>query len=685
MIGYNLEMAKLFIYNAKKSKSFPYCDISLFADEKNPLIMLGEIKLNIPENKKILQFIFDSFKKHYQILSIDSLVNNLELRLESALQKTNQELQVELIRRNKKEWLEKCSLLIGAMEEKMVHFTYLGDEMEIFLIRGNKIINVLNGRASNKINPLKIFTHITSGSLNGNDNLLFCNSALLDYFSQEKLRKVILSNPPEKACQYLKSLIITELESKTSVIAAIFKISSFKIKETLPPLPQEQEIEIEAKSSPLPMPQIISSPPIFKKWLEIFLNKLNFLLDFLKKIKSLAVKIAPFFKEKFSIKKLKEKIAVLKIKFKFLSPYHKIILLTCLFLFLLFAQSIAFLGGKQIAKKQQIEENKITMEIQDKQIDIEISLNYGDKEKAEKTALETKLMIQKLSSRTEKQKNLIKELEEKNQILLNKARDIFIAKPELIASLSSLKESFNPQKLFFSGQELYALDLESNIFSKTVLQNKETSFNEMPSEEKFKAAVLLDNENLLLVDAEGKLSKLNLKENSLTDYKINSEKEKEIRDAAIYQDKLYLLDIKNNQILKYKKIQNEFSEEANWLKEKMTLEDSTSFAIDGNVYLTKENGQILKLYKGKIENFNISNLKGEPIKEKIKVFTDLEMKFIYLLDSLNKRVVIINKENKTIEKQLKCEEFFAVNNLLILEKEKKIYLLSERNLFEIKI
>lgn len=684
---YNLEIAKLLIHNPKKSGSRLYCYAHYSLERNDSIIMIGEIKPNSQENKKILELIFEAFKKHFKapFLENNNNFNNLELHFESALQKTNQEIQLELIRQNKKEWLEKCGLVIGVAKGKFAHFTYLNNRTEIFLIRDNRISSISEASASEKINPFKIFTNISSGVLKSNDRLLVCNSTLLDFFSQEKLKKVASSYPPELACQHLKSLIAQELDPKTSIGAVMMKVS-FAEQEKEPELtPLAEEIEIQEVISPAPenMEIIENKRVAFKK---SFWDKINLLIKTLGKITQIIFSI---FRNIFSFRKIKEKIINVKNKFKFLSRYHKIIILSCVFLLLLFIQSIAFLGGKRLAEKQKIEENNAKQKIVEKQQEVEVLLNYQNKEKAEDTLTEIETMISALPSKNERQLAMIEELKNKNQELLNKTRDIYLVKSNLLIDFSSLKENFSPQKFLLSGQSFYSFDLKNASLFQSDIINKNTVYEKIKTENYFQTIALLNKKNILLVDAKGSLLKYNLKEKTSAPYNIKSSREKEIGDAIIYQDKLYLLDLKSNQILKYQNTENEFSQETNWLKESADLKGVVSFAIDGDIYAAKLNGEIIKLFKGKKQDFNLDlkfdkqNAAEAP--KPIKIITETDTKYLYLLDALNERVVIIDKINKKIYKQLKNEEISKARDFMVLEKEGKIYLLTDHKILEINL
>lgn len=690
MPEYSLETGKLLIHNSKKSDSFIFSSLYSFRLQKEGvLIMLGEIKPNSEENEEILKLIFESFKNYFQNQKTDT--TNLELYFEDALQKTNQELQIELIKKDRKDWLDKCSLILAVIKEGMIHFSYIGSDLDLFLVRNNKLNDILKDKLTNKINPFKIFSHIVSGNMEKDDYLLFSNATLLDYFSQEKIKKVILSYTPKKAVDYFKTLIGPELNPKNSLITLLIKIVAKK-KEPVQITAQEEAEEETAAS--VPPPAIVET----KNKINIS-EKLSFLKEkiiiFAGVSRNIFTKIINFIRS-IDFKNLSSRLKVfwenLKTKTKNLSSRHKIILLSSLFLLLLFIQSLAFLGGKQLAKKQKTDMENVKKEIQIKQSGVEISLNYKNKDKAKKYLEEIALLISQLPSKTDEDKQLIETLKLKNQNQLNEIDGIFTAQVVSISNLSSLNQNFQIEKIFLADKNIYGVDFKNNAISQTNLENKNTSFYKIDSTELFNSADLLDKDNLLLSTKDGKLFKLSLTDKKLSPYKLESNKEKIVQDIKIYQGKLYLLDSKNNQIIKYQKGPEGFNQEKDWIKETFSPNEfkSSSLVINSSVYILKNNGQILKFYLGKKKDFQLSSANIKPV----KIFADIETNYLYILDSSNKKVVVVDENGKT-QKQLTNEKFsnakdiFAIkkpstpsNNKVIEGKENKIYLLTDTELLE---
>ena len=164
----------------------------------------------------------------------------------------------------------------------------------------------------------------------------------------------------------------------------------------------------------------------------------------------------------------------------------------------------------------------------------------------------------------------------------------------------------------------------------------------------------------------------------------------EIRALVSYGGNLYLLDTTKSRIWKYGATDNGlpagrqgFSELREYLNPD-TLPDLSSavtMAIDGSVWLGTSNGKILKFTGGREDSFTPKGV-DPPFGSTLTLYTSDETKNLYILDSKNRRVVILEKDG-TYLAQYVWEEAFTATQLAVSEEQKKIYLLSDGKLYAI--
>ena len=107
----------------------------------------------------------------------------------------------------------------------------------------------------------------------------------------------------------------------------------------------------------------------------------------------------------------------------------------------------------------------------------------------------------------------------------------------------------------------------------------------------------------------------------------------------------------------------------------------------------KKTGQIFKFHQGKKAEFTLDEIQPVlSIKDpnildpqgNIKIFTNDELKYLYLLDGPSKRLIVLSKQGKLI-KQFTNEEFTDLKDFIVNRKENKAWLLAGTKIFEIEI
>ncbi|MBI5411625.1 hypothetical protein HZA43_00430 [Candidatus Peregrinibacteria bacterium] len=154
-------------------------------------------------------------------------------------------------------------------------------------------------------------------------------------------------------------------------------------------------------------------------------------------------------------------------------------------------------------------------------------------------------------------------------------------------------------------------------------------------------------------------------------------------DLIAYGKNIYILSPAKNQIYKYTRLRSRFSA-ANEYNKDADLKDALSLAADGNIYVLKQGGQIVKLFKGSKQNFSINDM-GSDISKATQIFTAAEMNNIYFLDPTNKRVVLVRKDpngGATYKGQILLEDVVGTPRRIYVDSaEQKLYLLTDSKIY----
>lgn len=149
-----------------------------------------------------------------------------------------------------------------------------------------------------------------------------------------------------------------------------------------------------------------------------------------------------------------------------------------------------------------------------------------------------------------------------------------------------------------------------------------------------------------------------------------------------YFGNIYVLDKKQNQILKFIESSSGFSQ-TNYFAEGVTPDFSKaiSMAIDSSIYVLSIDGTIVKFTKGKIDNFSVAGL-DTPFLSPSRIYANINDDNIYILDNGNLRIVVLDK-NGAYKAQYKASVIKNAKDFDVFEKDKKIYVLSSGKIYQI--
>lgn len=154
----------------------------------------------------------------------------------------------------------------------------------------------------------------------------------------------------------------------------------------------------------------------------------------------------------------------------------------------------------------------------------------------------------------------------------------------------------------------------------------------------------------------------------------------QIGGLGTFGTNVYVLDKKNGEILKY--VSGDSESKATYATDE-AFSKATGMAIDGSIYVLTTDGVIKKYTRGKPDTFGITGLET-PLKKPLRISTNPEIDNLYILDPGNSRIVVLNKsgafQNAFAATVIKDAKDFDVQ-----ESEKKIYILSSGNVYEINI
>ena len=155
------------------------------------------------------------------------------------------------------------------------------------------------------------------------------------------------------------------------------------------------------------------------------------------------------------------------------------------------------------------------------------------------------------------------------------------------------------------------------------------------------------------------------------------------QSLGLFGKYLYVLNKEQNNIFRYDTEDDELdSKPVGWIQPGQGIDLSTvqSFAIDGDVWLSTETGEIKKLASGRETAFTVTGL-TEPLSSPITIFTKPELQNLYILESAKSRMVVLNKEGEFV-KEVKSNELAGAMAVVASEKHQKAFALSGSLVYE---
>jgi len=664
--------------------SFCYEPENIYERRVGSLYMAGLLKNTLPQNFRLLNNLAKVIKESYYRPALHSS----EKQLKESLKTANEFLE-KVAKTGDVSWLGNLSFTALSLRDFELNFTKVGD-LKIFLLRGGEVIDIDRKLRFQDITPwpLKIFGNIVSGKLAENDIILVLTKEVLEIFQSQNLLTEIAKTIPLDE-RKLKEIFKTKSDelSKVSGVCLLIFLS--------------KEIGYPAKGW-VGKKEIISpqSYPKEFSFKEVFTPILNYLKKLIKKpgLEKLASvkQFGKKFGKKFRVPKLKlPKLAIPKL--------NKNIISILALIFFLVLGSLIF----QRERAEELREYQATLEQIQEKVNLAESFLILKETKPE-AVQEANLLLKETweeispltkiaSTLPQNLSNQISSLENeisKNLYEINKL--VEIAEPKLLFEFNS--REFVPQKMVSDDENLYFLSPYSQNLFKVGLGEKKGEI--IQQERKFNLAANLDNAiafyskpNQVFIFKDGNFSQVSLEE-PYADFKGEEDKSSSspslsLRESSVFDDfssfksNLYFLDSKRGEIIKYPAPISEGKDNPQvWLAQKTKKAiDGKSIAVDGSVWILNKDNSILRYYAGNFQETITLNIFPYP-KDFSKIFASPQLPYLYLLEPVQNRLVIVNKQGRVIQ-QFQSQKFDNLLDFAVSKDGKTIWLLNGLKVYKV--
>lgn len=244
-------------------KVFHYSGENVVKSSLGSLVGVFEVTELSEDSAYIVNFLASVAKKEYFSNPRRGAIESLE----TALHKINLAL-AELVKHGNIAWLGKFHGVIGVLEKNNFHFTVTG-EGTIFLLRNGIFSEISEGLASpeSTVHPIKTFVEISSGRLLVTDKIILSSPELFELLLPEDLEKNASRMDRERFAQFLRTVLINEIDMGGSLIIDIKEGALLPppVREVKKPTEEVSNVFSELAFQTLTKPQPIHDQPTIEE------------------------------------------------------------------------------------------------------------------------------------------------------------------------------------------------------------------------------------------------------------------------------------------------------------------------------------------------------------------------------------------------------------------------------------
>ncbi len=638
------------------------------ASEKNlgSLYMVGQISNAIDRDAETLYQIAQAIKKEYY----SNPQRSADAALKESLKKTNEFLN-RMAKEGKVDWLGNLNFAVLSIKEAgfspitfssnnvpfALNFAQTG-EIKILLLRGREILDISQNLEfqTAEAYPLKIFENIVSGKLVAEDKLIILTKEIFEYLGNKNSIGSFVRVTDEKVLNE----ILKPLRKEISEISGVLLFLG------LTKTPQKTAPQLKKKVPHLP------KLTLGLKWPSLFnIPKTNF--------------------SKFHLNnRVKKEMVPAKAREIVTGPslWRKISLVILLILLL----TLTFFTFEREREKDINIAEQILAEVESQKSQAQNFLVFGEKEQANRLLQSAWIKISPLlesSSPLPEKTVFLKESIEKELAPLNQLEKI--TNLELVFEIPTLEIGLVPQSMILSespqeekSPNFYLSNHYSSNLYRLSLKSKEGEV--LKADRNLKLAAYLPG-SILFFSAPDTLIQYQPESSAFQELSLSFPEcpEPNFIDFGAYYNSLYFLEAESGEIVRFdaNAKENQTLVGENWISptSEKKAKNGKSIAIDGSIWILNNQNQIDRYRQGEYkESFGLDIFPF--VKNPTKIWTTITSPYLYLLEPVKNRIIILNKHGETV-KQYQSEKFDKLIDFVVSEDGKTIYLLNNCSIYKI--
>ncbi len=599
---------------------------------------------------------------------------------------------------------QSISILLAHIRSDAISFGYAGSP-EAFFIRPKStgegiLLNMFESKDRRQPHTT-LFSQIISGKMASGDILLFATPNVMDYLSQEKIKRTLLSLSPQPAAEAVKILLAEARRKEKFGMIIVKAIASVPIKE---PSSMHSIKEFVGKQDST---QTILTPRpshVMKSTVEkmvsgtrtLFQNSAALFQDQWKKVTKPKVpsmrvsqqaeitteETVPSPRNNNDTPDEKKNWRLdffSKDFFRRLPMGQKRLLGLIGLLILLLIGGMINAFGEREQKRTTDQISAIEEQFTQGLAEAEAALIYENEETARSQYQVLASALQTSEGQTFAQDTSKRDLLNRYDVLKQKIFHLTPLNPDsatVVIPLDALQNGA-PEKILPLGKKLSVMDAAGTFWTVDTAKKTVVVAKAQPEQ---KPGIVASSTTALVGLNDLAISQYNTNF-QLSSLQIDPLPARAPVSMTIFSDRLYLLVPGEQQVYVYAKSGTTYKKTKAWIEEgQESLADTIDLAVDGEIFILKNNGTILRFLKGKPVAMTVDALEYQISASEL--VSPSESAPLYLLDKAAGRVISYSKSGKLLAQYIASNPIvdFAINStntqiLLLTEHDIQIYAL----------
>ncbi len=636
-----------FLFVGKEEGSFleNYAyDLGEGEEAAGQLFVTVEIQNNPADAEVIAETIFDSARKIF----FSDLEKNPYERFEDSLKEVNSQIN-GFKEETVSKFIGNLHVVIGVIVGDELHLSQTGDA-EAYLIRKRYCSVITEGLSDSNSNSDETFSNIASGNLEPGDFVIFATTRLLRYISKSDFINTLKPQELVDSLNDLKDALTPEILSKIGMIGMVFH-------EGLSELTESERKGVRE--------YLEDEKPALAKRRKSKPNRMS------GKVKGIGDKVVHYLnaalKGMTSRQMTKDKILAMLI--------IVIILLT----------GVVWFVKNNTANQREIERlDEVLVQVQE-QINTASLRGVSNKDAASQILADAEAKaVEVLNSGYHRSKasELLGLIQEEKTELDNIT---YLTEPKVLADLTTKRENISALGLIPYESSIFVF--EYNALYEILLDKIEDPLTIDDNEVVIDGAGDDDNDMLIFITKSGKVLTY-----SNGQFQFMDTEDGQFRKAVAvssYNGRMYLLDNTEKQIWRYNKRREGYSAAESYITEGEFGANFVDLAIDGFIYVITDDGSLIRFDRGVPTDIDIKKAPLDPVESPTKIYTELDLNKIFILESSKNRVIMLDKDlqgdGAVYNSQFVYDSPGDVRDIYFDKDSNRLYLLDSQKLYEVAI